>query len=272
MDFSKKQQAIFYIEGNRAFFYPGPTGEMLQFPFPIDVVSDLEVLSRQKLLALIQAFFQTQNIAGYEILIVFATTTVFEKDFEQNETSQSAIQQFLDFIPFDEILTKTYTSDKTTKVVAINKQLYDVFKDVCESVKCHVAGVIAYSSLISLAPDLAQNVDIPLILTKFDQSKQFSIILTAHSQNIPTSQQPQSAPESNKRTFLLLGVFGVLVVILIGVVVSSLVLPQHPPITTTVRIAPVASGVSPTAQASSSARPTIPVQVKGEATQSAVQG
>src|SRR5260221_4018120 len=101
MDFSKKQQAIFYIEGNRAFFYPGPTGEMLQFPFPIDVVSDLEGLSRQKILALIQAFFQTQNIAGYELLIGFATMIVFVKDLEQNETNVSAIPPFHDLIHTD---------------------------------------------------------------------------------------------------------------------------------------------------------------------------
>lgn len=269
MDFTKKQQAIFYIEGNRAFFYPSSTsGETLQFPFPTDIVCDLEVLERQKFLALILVFFQSHKIPPSDILVVFAATTVFEKDFPK-EQNQEDIQRFIDYIPFDEVLTKTFKADKTIKVIAINKEFYDILKEACEIAKCHIVDVVAYTSLLPIVPELAQKVDLPLILTKFDASRQFSI--TTPAQNISQFQQPLSSAK-NKRTFILLGVFGVLVVILFIVIIIS----NRPSLSQSqkkiIKPVPVVTlAVSPTiSEISPSAVPTSSEQVNGIATSSAL--
>lgn len=266
MDFSKKQQAIFYIEDNCAFFYPGASGEILQFPFPQDVVSDLEVLSRQKLLALVQAFFQVQQILPSEILFVFGAPTVFEKDFPQGE-NQEAIQQFIEYIPFDEVLTKTFQLNEITRVVAINKQLYESLKAACESVKCHVVGVLVYSSLLQVAPEFSQNVNIPLMLAKFDACKQFNII--APSQHINQIQQP-STPAKNKRIFVLLGIFGFLLVVLLIVVISTVSSGSHK--TNTIKRLPAAVPTTINSSQSNTGQLEItPIQTSGVGTPSATK-
>jgi hypothetical protein len=256
MDYTKKLQAIFYIEGNRAFYYPGPAkGETLQFPFPADIVSDLEVLDKQKFLALLSAFFQSQKIPPTEILIVFASTTVFEKDFPKGQ-NQEDIQRFIDYIPFDEVLTKTFKTEKTKKVVAVNKEFYDILKEACEIGKCHIVGVVAYASLLTIAPELAQKVDLPLIFTKFDACRQFSI--TTAAQNLTQLQQSQT-PAKNKRAFILIGVFGILLIILLIMIMTTFRSSKSQPKKKTIKPLPVVTlSISPTgSQASQSAVPLV---------------
>ncbi len=239
MDFSKKLQAIFYIEATRAFFYPGAAGDLLQLPFPPDVVSDLEILNRPKLLEQLQAFLQTQSIMPSDILLVFATPIVFEKEFPQ-EKNHEPIDQFIEYIPFEEVLTRTFQQDKLSHVIGVNKEIYESFKDACEAVKCHVVAAVSYSSLVQIMPELAQNVDIPLILTKFDACKQFSLITPTTQQHMnQQTEQSTTTPQQvdKKRTYMLLGVFGVLMVVLIIVVISSM---SHPTPKPVIRVLPPA--------------------------------
>lgn len=242
MDTVRRQQAILYVEGNRLFFYPGLSGATLQLAFPQDILSDLEVLNPQKLLDLLLAFFQTQKIPPSEILCILAPAIVFEKEFSPEEKKE-LVQQFLDFVPFDDILSKSFMNKKN-HIFAINRQLYNILKQACEKSNCLLVGAVAYSSLTDMLPELSQKVDLPLILARFDSCKQFNLE-TASQQEIAL---PDKTPEKkeNKRVYILLGIFGILVIILlITIFATSHTSPTIPTITTP-RSLPVVVKSTPT--------------------------
>lgn len=243
MDTVKRKQAVLYIEANRLFFYPGPAGNTVQLAFPQDMVSDLEVLNPQKFLNLFLVFFQTQKIPPSEILCVFAQATVFEKEFPLGEKKES-VQQFLDYVPFDDILSKQFTINKKLRVFAINGQLYNIVKQASEKSNCVSVAVVAYTSLLEIIPELSQKVDLPLMLSRFDSCRQFSLETNVPQQTILPDKMPPK--KQNKRLYLLLGVFGVLIAILVAMVFSTFHTPNTPPTTNTPRSLPVTSLTTPT--------------------------
>lgn len=223
---TKKQQAILYIEANRAFFYPGPAGAMLQLAFPLDVVSDLEVLNSQKLMALVTAFFQSQKILPSEIVFVFAQAMTFEKEFPLEEKKET-IQEFLDFIPFDDVISKIISTGKKTKAIAINGQLFTIIRQGCEKANSTVVGVVAYSQLLGLMPELSQKVNIQLMLSHFDNCRQLSLIANTPQPTAPLiNKQISASAKDKKRTYILLGIFGGLLIVLVIMVINTLNAPS----------------------------------------------
>lgn len=220
MDFSKKQLGIFYLEGNRAIFYGGNVVNLLSLEWPLDVIKDLEVLDKEKLSAFIQAFVQSNNIAPCSVIIVLSQAVTFEKDFPQvsSEEQDREMQKFIDFVPFEEVISRIIKLEKKLKIVAINKELYESIRDAFEKQGFSIISVVPASVLQETMPELAENLDLSMILSKADDIKQYSLLIAEEPRN--TTYETKKTWK-NKKTLLLFGVFGILLIILIVLIFTS---------------------------------------------------
>ncbi len=243
MDAGKKKQGVLYIEGNSLFFYPGENNQMVQFAYPQDSVGDLEILNPQKFSEALLLFFQSQKIPPSEILFVFSPTMLFEKESAVDD-KREIVQAFLDYVPFDEVLSRSFPMNKKIRTFAINGDFYHILRQIIEKCTCVSAGVVAYTSLVESTPELSQKVDLPLILAKFDTFKQFSLEQITQQQEVSTTTVTNTKP-SNKRVFLLLGVFGILVIFLIGMIFFTNQTTQSPAVNTAPRSLPPAISTIP---------------------------
>src|SRR5260221_12811280 len=116
---TKRQIAVAYIESNGISFYTKNTNAV-RLNIPLDVVSDLEVVNREKLEGIIDGLFQSQGIKGleFDVILVFSVQTSFDKDFTgDSKTRHEQMQQFLEMVPFEDVLSNSYDFNAKTKVV-----------------------------------------------------------------------------------------------------------------------------------------------------------
>src|SRR3989344_820619 len=107
MDFSRKPLTVIYIDKNKALFYFENTKITLQLDFPQSVISDLDLLSKERLEELIDTFINSNNLkdSKFEAVLAFSPVSAFEKDFlgDLPKDKEVEIKKFIDLVPFEEV-------------------------------------------------------------------------------------------------------------------------------------------------------------------------
>ena len=145
-----------------------------------DVVSNLEVVSREKLERAINRLFQLPNLKGkeFDVVVIFSHNITFEKELTSTNSKAEfeETQKFLDMVPFEEVLSNSYRINKKTRIVAANKIIYNILKQVLERNKAHVSLVLPMTILAVTNPELNNKMDLPFIENKLESFKQYSIL------------------------------------------------------------------------------------------------
>ncbi len=217
------KQLALYIDANRGIFFGDDLQEAKEIAFPDDIVRDLDLVNKEKLDAYLQAILQTYQIIPSQLTIILADAITFDKDVTElpPERRDEEIKKYLDIVPFQDICSRVYTIEKKAHLVAANNSLIEKIRLFFQKQQFIVTAVVPYSILQEVFPALQTDVDLSFILSKIDSFKQYSII-TEQSIVHPTSANGQVTHKGNKRLFLLVGVFGILIAILIVVIFLNL--------------------------------------------------
>jgi len=221
----KRQLAVAYIDVNKIIFYVKDTRNNLQLDLPSDVVSDLEVVGRDKFDQLIDTFFQTDSLKNieFDVILIFSQGTTFEKDFEDDATKvkYEEIQKFLDMVPFEDILSNTYKINKKTKSVAVNKVLYDILHQALERNKAYVIMVISVAVLVETNPEFANNLDLALIAARADSLKQYGLTDIVEGGIEREQKNSIGIRRKDVRLYVFLGIFALLFIILLMLIYTT---------------------------------------------------
>lgn len=222
MEFSKKQPALLYLDKNGFYFYASTLPSMVSLAFLETSVKDMDVINPSSIMNQISTFVAQYQIPPSFIMIILSPNITFEKDIVglSSEAQEENVNAFLDTIPFESVISKSYPIDKGVKVIGANEDLYQELKISFEKVASGIESVIPYQmlgndqSLIrNFTTDSAQQ-----LLKHSDHLKQYSM-LTIVKEKIPMMQDPslksQIKPKQNKvRLFVMAGVFAILFIIL----------------------------------------------------------
>jgi hypothetical protein len=219
---SKRPISIFFIDAKKAYYFNQNLNAPLALDFPPDVISDLEIINKKKLEALLQGFINGYNIYPSNIIIVLSTLVTFEKEFSVSSIEMDKnIEEFLELVPFEDHISKKVLLSGKTKVVAGNRDLCDFFKRSFQNLGFVVNGIYPLSLCVEIMPQLQSNLDLGLILTKTSEIRDFNLVPDVEAQSV-SSNTPEKEKKNNTRTFMLLGVFAFLLVILLFVLYRKL--------------------------------------------------
>jgi len=226
----KRQILVVFVDNNKILFYIKDAKNNLQLNLSSDVVSDLEVLSRDKFEQLVDTFFQTRGLKGveFDVILVFSQATTFEKDFADDATKvkYEEIQKFLDMVPFEDVLNNTYKINKKTKIVAVNRVLYDVIHLALEKNKAYVSLVVPMAVLAETNPELSNKIDLAFISAKSDSFKQYGLIDINEGDFEKEQKNVIGIKKKDVRLYALLGVFALLLLVLIILIFSTFFSPK----------------------------------------------
>ena len=212
-----KLPALLYIEPNRLLFYSDSLKKVLVQDFPPDTVSDLDIVNKEKFNQILNFFIQNALQKGtFELTLVFSQQTYFEKVLVPtiSKDIDALSSEFVGLIPFEEVLSKSYKENKSVKIVGINKSFYEQIADCFARNGSITTLVLPLSVILEKNPELASNLDLSLITTKVDSLKAFNIIDYAPNQKAQGTEQ-HASKNKNFRTYMLLGVFVVLLIIML---------------------------------------------------------
>lgn len=215
IDNPKKQLGAFYLDRNQAFYFEEGVSIPLQLDFPPDIVSDLEIIHKNKFEALVQAFIDVHKIIPKNLLIVLSREITFEKDFvdESIVSVDKEMKNFLDFVPFENVLSKTYKLSKKTKVVAVNKTVCDTLRQTFESQNFSVMYIIPAAMIQEVVIETSKSIDLHLILKKIDALKQYNLLDAKELVNMPMAKNKKPV---SLRMVVLLGILCLLVIIFLA--------------------------------------------------------
>jgi len=222
--FNQKAIVILFINRNTFQLYGGGLTGIVTIEVPETVLHDGEVVSSDGAYTLIKQLAKQYPIAGSQLIIVLSDLMFFEKTFSPPApaTLEEDVLNFFNVVPFESLITKVYDIEKGKRAVAANKNLYETLKQgfalqgipVKTLLPACVFGTMATKHALdaALASEIMRNVD--------GYARQN--LLDAQEQNFSTTPQeqeetPAGTTKKKSQLPLLLGVFGVLVVILVVV-------------------------------------------------------
>lgn len=223
MELGKKPPAILYLDKNGFYFYSDGLPTLTSLGFTPEVVRDMDVVNSTAFLTQIKTFVEQYQLTPSTISIVLSPNVTFEKDVVglDKEQQDEAVKRFVDAIPFENVMYKTYPIEKGVKVIGSSEDLFTELKIAFEKLGFGIDIVIPFQLL---------GADQPLIsnLTADNASQLLKRIYRYKQQSLFNAQQPKveisSTPttttnsgkskKNNTRLFAMIGVFAVLFAIL----------------------------------------------------------
>jgi len=225
--FNQRAILILFINRNRFQLFGGNLTGIITLDVPATIVRDMEVLQKDGLYTLIKQWVKQYALTGSQLVIVFSSSTYFEKVFpsSENEQMEHDILKFFDSVPYESTWTKVYPAEKGKRAVACNRTFYETLHQGFSLQGLPTKAVIPAFALGALSGKSALDGElIQFILKNLDTLTRESLIDTEElGFTAPVQSNQQTAPVKKKSNLpLLLGVFGILILILIITIFTHL--------------------------------------------------
>ncbi|MFA9288342.1 MAG: LytR C-terminal domain-containing protein [Weeksellaceae bacterium] len=216
-------RGVFYLDSNNLQYFGGKATAPVVLAFLPTAVHDMEVVDIDEVEKQLTEFVTTNKLEPAETVMILAPTIYFTKELtveKKPEEQQAEKTLFLENVPVSELASREYTVLKKTTVVATNQELYLTISDLLQKHKFTVTAVVpaftlAGTNATGFSTALAQQA-----LKQFTSLKQASFTLKDVNEEIvrPEEQLFETHEKSNNRLFIMLGLFGILVGVLIIVI------------------------------------------------------
>lgn len=243
--FSKNHPIILFIDRLGFSAFQDTQANIARFNFTPDLVANLDVVNKEKFSSLILTFIQINKIAPSSLAIILSDTVIYEKDLtnpansvpnppldftsslEMIDKEKAEIQNFLENIPFEEVLAKVIKTDKVDRIVAVNKDLIQTIADVFVSKGSLIEAIIPsflYQPNVNFTSGLTRD-NVKTILERSEIVRMGNLLTDQQkmnsSQDLEVETKEQEKKPQNARQFIFIGVFIVLLIILVIVYLNS---------------------------------------------------
>lgn len=228
--FSKNHPIILFIDRNGFSLFQDVQPNILRFNFTPDIVENLDVVNKEQFSNLIATFIQINKIIPSSIVAILSDTAIYSKDLilqKIGKEREEEAKNFLDNVPFEEILAKVISADQASRIVAVNKDLVMTVINVLLSKGSSIEGIIPgflYGSSAGLNQSITSG-NVRVILEESEIAKAGNLLTDqqeiSHSQSsMDERKYPISGGEKkpqNIRQNMLISVFVALLIILVVV-------------------------------------------------------
>lgn len=217
-----KTTIVVYVDRNRLQFYGGGFSAILALDIPLTIVKDLEVVNRDGLYTLVNQWSKQNNLGGAKLFFVLSPGTYFDiavtaKTDSERETE---ILQFYDRVPFEELTTRIIPVDAGKRAFAMNKPYLDALRHAFLLQGVHVAAAVPAFLLGNLATKRWLDAEMGAYVLKHADTLRDQNVLEITSEALPGVKAQSSVPttKSNPRLMIMVGIFGVLLLVLVFVI------------------------------------------------------
>lgn len=210
---------IVYIDRERLQFYGGSLSAIPALEMQPVVIRDLEVVNRDALYALVNQWLKQNNLGSNRLFFILSPTVYFEKVLTATGESEqeTEILAFYDSVPFEELTTRVLIVDGKKHAFAANRNLLEALRHAFILQGLRVIGVVPAFLLGTVAAKRWLDAEMgAYVLKHFDMLRQQNIIDTEEqNQSAPAQVAHVPTTKSNPRLMIMVGIFGVLLLVLI---------------------------------------------------------
>jgi len=259
---SKNHPIILFIDRFGFGVYQDTLTNIPKFNFTPDIVANLDVVNKKQFVSLIVTFIQINKIVGSSLVVILSDDVIYVRDLvnpvqkttpiqnlkvdsNDDRDHKDEVQNFLENIPFEEVLAKVIKTGSVDRIVAVNKDLIMAIIDTFISKGSSIEAItpsFMYGQNVNFTAGLT--LDNALVILENAETLKLGNLLTDQEKMIPSQNLESeliSTPTNTKsdltngvkkpqslRQYILVGVFVTLLVIL-AVVYLNLGVSQTPP-------------------------------------------
>ncbi|MDP2585657.1 MAG: hypothetical protein Q8P29_02135 [Candidatus Levybacteria bacterium] len=260
---SKNHPIILFIDRFGFSVYQDILANIPKFNFTPDLVSNLDVVSKEQFVNIITTFIQINKIIPSSLAVILSDDVIYIRDLKNpvqkttptqevkidindDKEHEDEVQNFLENIPFEEVLAKVIKTENVNRIVAVNKDLVMAIINTFVS-KGSVIEVITPSFMYGQSANFTTGLtldNIRVILENTEILKLGNLLINQEkiipSQDLGSELKNSLADVSqsltndvkkpqNLRQYMLIGLFVTLLVIFV-VVYLNLGASQTPPL------------------------------------------
>lgn len=220
METTKRVTGVLYLDRTNFIYIDTSVGGLVQFQYPLEVISDLEVLHEDELFNQVSTLIQTNKISPTQVVIILATGLLFEKKIPvQTDPLENGkiIEKFIETVPFESVsFTKLPVTDGI-QVMAANTNFFTSMKDAFQRQGFQIMSVFPIDVF---QEDITNGIQVDSavrILGKVDSLKQYNL-LQKDDVILPSEKKTEMMPQDKKsknRLYIMGGIFLGLILILV---------------------------------------------------------
>lgn len=223
--FNQKSILILLINRNTFQLFGGNLTGIVTVEVPETILHDGDVISADGAYTLIKQLVKQYLLTGSQLFIVLSDLTYYEKTFSLAQSTQleNEVLNFFNVVPFESLLTKVYDIEKVKMAVAVNKMFYETIRQGFALQGIPIKAIIPACILGSVGSRHVLDAELTNeIMRNIDGFTKQSLLDSQEANVAPIQSEDITAPTKKKSQLpLLLGVFGVLLVILVVVVLMQ---------------------------------------------------
>jgi hypothetical protein len=218
--FGQKNWLVILLTANTLQMIGQKDTAVTSLPLPTTIINNMEVINKDALYQLVTDWLKQRTYINTEIVWLLGSELCFEHLITSTDPDKidSEIVQFLDTVPFEEVISKTYVSGAVKQLTAVNKILIQAF---IQAFSLHgyntraVVPVRLVSGSDNLTLDIAK-----LTYKKESELEKNTLFLVTPTQPVVSTTKPATTEKPKSQLPLLLAVFVILIVILAIVILS----------------------------------------------------
>lgn len=218
--FGQKNWLVILLTANTLQMIGQKDTAVTSLPLPTTIINNMEVINKDALYQLVTDWLKQRTYINTEIVWLLGSQLCFEHVITSTDPDKidSEIVQFLDTVPFEEVISKTYVSGAVKQLTAVNKILIQAF---IQAFSLHgyntraVVPVRLVSGSDNLTLDIAK-----LTYKKESELEKNTLFLVTPTQPVVSTTKPATTEKPKSQLPLLLAVFVILIVILAIVILS----------------------------------------------------
>jgi len=215
-------RAVLYLDRSTLHYYGGGLPQVTSLEIPPLALQDMEVIDSAELTRVITEFFQTHKLKPAQTVLCFSSRSYFMHDLPAGKTAEelkSIEEEFVENIPFNKTLCKTFIRGNAHVLIGINREVLFVFQTILRALKHPLLATIPTYALFGETTSPFSKTIGQEILKHSGSLGPISFELQEEKPSGDPFESVSQTPkkQSNTRLYLLVGVFGALICILVAV-------------------------------------------------------
>lgn len=136
------RDAVLFLDKNHLFVFDG--NGIINLEIPVGLIRDVDVIDKSGFDTLVNDFIKAQKLSPAKLWIVLAESICFSKELNPKIPTEleNEIKDFLEAVPFDQILYKKFKGATGVRIIATNLELAEAVGEIFERNAFGLAGIV----------------------------------------------------------------------------------------------------------------------------------
>lgn len=214
----QRQKGVLFVDRNALFYHAKGNQPPVVLELTSDIVKDMEIVSPEKFVNALAYWMDNNKISECDLIVVVSENVYFEHAVQtlvNNDQDEKEMELFLGTVPFEQPVTRVIQDGASKRAIVLNRDYYDLLLEFLEK---RYFRVLALFPASMLGIKTFEEVKVDQLIKNLEDYRKYNFLGDFERRFVPQSFIAKNTPKDTRTLKIMLGIFGVLVIILVALV------------------------------------------------------